>query len=130
MKNNKAFILIELVMTIVVVGIISIPMSVFICENYRNMFQTSDYSTALDLARNEIEIVNNTAFDSVLITTTNTNNYHGYPYYLVRTVSYALGNSSTPERLIKITVDVKRTATSPIILTLVTYRARNISHGL
>lgn len=128
LKNNRAFSLIELVMTIVVVGIISIPLALFVFENIESVFKSQDLTLALDLARFEIETVNNLAYAG--INNLASANYQGYPYDVVRTVTYAYGTALTPESVKKIVVDVKKSGSSAVLVSLVTYIAKNISYGI
>lgn len=124
--DQKGFTLIELLMTVIIVSVISIPISLTIAEHYRNLLQTSDYSLGLDLARDAMEIANNLAVDNLTSSTVTDSGYD-----IVRTISYiAPSTSSSAERLVKVLIEVKRTGSAAVILSLTTYRVRNVAYGL
>lgn len=126
--SKKGFTLIELIMTIVVVGIVSIPLSLLVSQHIRSVFETSDDTLAFNLARFEMEKVNNTSYSS--ISSANTSNYEGYSYTVTRTVSYAYGSSSSDESVKKIQVDVKKSGSAVVLASLITYIAKNVSYGI
>lgn len=115
-------------MTIVVVGIVSIPLSLLVSQHIRSVFETSDDTLAFNLARFEMEKVNNTSYSS--ISSANTSNYEGYSYTVTRTVSYAYGSSSSDESVKKIQVDVKKSGSAVVLASLITYIAKNVSYGI
>ena len=125
---SKGFTLIELVMTIVVVGIVAVPLSLLLSEHIRSLFQSEDYTMATNLARLDMEKVNNLAYANVA--TASSPNYNGYNCDIIRTVTYAQGTQLTPESLKQIRVDVRKTGSATVLVSLVTYLARNISYGL
>lgn len=126
--KKKGFTLIELIMTIVVVGLIAVPLSISLVEQVQGVTQSTDYTAALNLARFEMERVNNLAYAS--ITSTSFSNYQGYPYDIDRTMAYAQGNAGSAESLKQITVSVKKAGDSTVLLSLKTYIAKNITYGL
>jgi prepilin-type N-terminal cleavage/methylation domain-containing protein len=128
LKNTRAFSLIELVITIVVVSIIAVPLALFIFENIENVFKSEDLTLALDLARLEMETVNNLAYTS--INSASYSNYQGYAYDVTRTMTYAYGTALTPESVKKIVVEVKKSGSAAVLVNLVTYIAKNISYGI
>lgn len=131
MRQNRSiagFTLIELIMTIVVVGVLSIPLSLFIIQHTDSVFQSAHLSIARQLARCEIERVNN--LDYANINSINFLDYDGYHYDVTRTVSYAFGDAASQESLKKITVEIFKSGSSEVLVKLVTYIAKNISYGL
>ena len=122
------FTLVELVMTIVVVAIVAIPLSLLLFEHTEGTVQSSDRTMALNLARLEMEKVNNLAYANIV--TASFSNYQGYSFDVDRTVSFVQGTSLTAESLKQVKVDVKRTGSATILATLVTYTARNVAYGL
>lgn len=115
-------------MTIVGVGIVSIPLSLLVSAHIRSVFNSADNTLARELARFEIEKVNNTSYAS--ISSANTSDYEGYAFDIVRTVTYVQGNSGSAESLKKIVVDVKKSGSAAILVSLMTYIAKNVSYGL
>lgn len=128
MINKRGFTLVELIMAIIVVGIISIPISLSLGQHIRSAAVSQDYSTAINLGRFEMELVNNLAYANINSLTSA--NYQGYSYDVVRTVSYAQGSGATPESLKKITVDVKKSGSTTVLVSFVTYVAANVSYGI
>ena len=127
-NDTKGFSLIEMIMTIVIVTIVSIPLALLIGEHARSLVQSSDMVTALNLARLEMGKLENAAYAN--ITTSKFIRYEGYDYDVVRTVSFVQGNNSSAESLKKVVIDVMPTGTSTIEASLVTYFAKNIGYGV
>lgn len=129
-RRKKAFTLVELVMTIVLVGIISVPLSLFVVRIGNSVFQSHDHSLGMNLARLEMEKVYNTAYASLTAGTTNFSNYQGYSYNAARTVAYVFGADATAESLKLVTVTVTRPTDSQIVGKLMTQIAKNVAYGL
>ncbi len=127
-RPNSGFSLVELIMTIVVMSIVSVPLSLLIGAHLESVFVSEDEAMAQNLARFEMEKVNNMNYANV--TSANFPNYQGYQYDLVRTVSYVQGNGATAESLKKITVDVTKSNGTKVIAGLITYLAKNITYGI
>jgi prepilin-type N-terminal cleavage/methylation domain-containing protein len=126
--RKRGFTLIELVMTMVVVGIVSIPLSLLLSQHTQSVFQSADYTAALNLARLEMDKVNNMAYADIV--SASFSNYQGYDYDLTRTMDYAQGSALTTQSLKKITVSLTRHGSATELLSLVTYIAKNVSYGL
>jgi len=126
----KGFTLIELIMTIVVVGIIAVPLSLLLSQHIQGVFDSADYTLANNLARFEMEVVNNLVYTN--ITSANIYPYQGYDYTVTRTVTYAQGSASTAESLKKVVIDVKKSGSisATVLTSLVTYIAKNVGYGL
>jgi len=123
-KTVNAFTLIELVMTIVVVGIISVPVSLLIGSHLDSALASVDYTKASNLARLEMEKVNNMAYANL----NSLNSTYG-DYDIIRTVVYAQGGAATAESLKEISVEVMRTGSLDTLVQLKTYRCKNVSYG-
>lgn len=128
LRLKKGFTLIELIMTIIVVGLIAVPLSISLVEQVQGVTQSTDYTMALNLGRFEMEKVNNLSYDS--ITNASFSNYQGYAYDIDRAVAYVQGGAASIESLKSITVSVKKAGNATILLSLATYIARNLSYGL
>ncbi|MBU0548187.1 MAG: type II secretion system GspH family protein [Candidatus Omnitrophica bacterium] len=127
-RKKRAFSLIELIMAIVVVGIVALPVSITLAKHVQSVFVSQDYTTALNLARFDMEQVFNTAYASV--SSASFSNYQGYAYNLSRTVTYAYGDAGTPESLKLISVSVTKAGSGVVLVTLKSYIAKNVTLGL
>jgi len=127
-KLHDGFSLIELIITIVVLGLVFVPLGITVARYVDGAFYSDDLGTAKELARMEMEKVNNTAYASIL--TSSSSNYEGYPFDMTRTVTYAQGDAGTTESLKKIVVDIKKSGSSTVLVSLVTYIAKNVSCGI
>lgn len=128
MRYKKGFTLVELLMAIVVVGIISIPISLSLSQHVRSASVSEENSTAINLGRFEMEKINNTPYDDINIGSFIISPYEGYNYSVTRIVTYAQGSGSTDESLKKIQVDVKKSGSADILISLVTYIAANVEY--
>jgi type II secretory pathway pseudopilin PulG len=126
-RLRQSFTLIELVITIVVVAIIALPLAVMLAQQAESTVRSQDFSTALNLARLEIEKVNNLAYTA--ITSDSVSDYEGYPFDLTRTVVYVAGSDAAAESLKQITVRVSKAGNATPLASLVTYIARNVNYG-
>ena len=127
-NTSKGFTLIEIIITIIVVTIVAIPLSLLVSQHVRSVFQSESLSVARQLARLEMEQVNNTVYPAII--SANFPNYKGYNYDVDRTVTYADGSAGSAESLKKIIVKVTRSGEGEVLVDLVTYVAKNISYGL
>ena len=125
---KKGFTLIELIMTIIVVGIIAIPLSMLITEHFASTLNSSEHTMTMHLARFEMEKVNN--MDYASISNASISNYEGYSYDITRTVTFVQGDASSPESLKQVTVDVTQAGGSTVLFSLVTYVAKNMAYGI
>ncbi|MFA6358228.1 MAG: prepilin-type N-terminal cleavage/methylation domain-containing protein [Candidatus Omnitrophota bacterium] len=128
-RNKKSFTLIELIITIVVVGIVAFPISITLAKQVQSVFVSQDYIFATNLARLDMDTSLNTAYASLV--SASFTNYKGYPYNLTRTVVYVPPSTAlTGESLKSITVSVTKSGSTIILITLVSYVAKNITIGL
>ena len=125
-KSRRGFTLVELIMTIVVVAIVSVPLSLLIGQHFESVLQSKDYTVAMNLARLEIEIVNNLSFGN--INPANYSSYQGYPYDVIRDVLVV--SPPGPEGLKQITITVRRAGGSKDLAKFITYIANNVTYGL
>ncbi len=126
--NVLGLTLVELIMTIVVVSILAIPLALLLREHIEGAFQSQDDTTALNLARKEMETVKNMSYDNILIGNFNLPPEQGFDKE--RRVRYVQGSGSTQERLKEIRVNIRRSGDPSVLFSLVTYLARNVSYGI
>ena len=126
--RHQGFTLIELILTIIVVGIAAIPLSLMVFQHIESVYTSEDYTLARNLARSDLELVNNTAYANILTATFL--RYQGYNYDLTRTVTFAQGSAASAESLKQITVSVTRHGSATVLLTLTTCIAKNVNYGL
>jgi prepilin-type N-terminal cleavage/methylation domain-containing protein len=120
------FTLIELIMTIVVVSIVAIPISVTLSKHVQSVFASEDITMAINLARLDLEQMNNTAYASIVSATLNS--YQGYNYNLTRTVTFVNGTSSSTESTVKVTDQVTKSGSATVLVSLTTYISKNIRY--
>ena len=112
-------------MTIVVVGIVALPISITLTKHVQSVFVSQDYITALNLARLEMEHILNTAYASVATATTN--NYLGYAYNVATTVTETVSGLQAYNI---ITVSVTKAGSATVLVTLKNYMVKNVTWGL
>ena len=128
-RKKSAFTLIELIMTIVVVGIVALPIAITLSQHVQSVFDSQNYTLALDLARFKMEEFVNTAYAGIIAGTT-VSNYPGYASYdvtsVVTLVTEALPGTETYKT---ISISVAKTGSGSALVTLKTYVA-NATWGL
>ena len=122
---RKGFTLIELVMTIVIVSIISIPISLLVSRHFETVFESGDYTVAMNLARFEMEKVNNMNYAII-----GSGNSSMGGYDIIRTMSYAQEDAFSLESVKRIQVDVQKAGSGSTFFSLVTHIAKNVSYGI
>lgn len=122
-RKAKGFTLIELIMTIVVVGIVAIPISVTLSKHIQSVFDSQDMTMATNLARFDLEQMNNTAYASIASAVIP--GYQGYAYDLTRTVSFVNGTALTAESTVKVTSQVSKPGSAIVLVSLTTYVSKN-----
>lgn len=125
MRREKGFSLIELIMTIVVVGIIAIPLSLLISQYITSFSANEDLTYASQLARLELERTFSMAFGD--INSASFSQYDGYAYDLDRNVSYQQGDDASEESLKRIEITLYPQGKTNILTKFTTYRAKNVS---
>jgi len=128
--KNKGFTLIELIMSIVIMGIVVVTVALAYGQIINSMVRSTDISKAVNLSELEFSIVNSISYtDASLANGTNTlaANYQSSGYDLRRQVSYDFGTDATPQSLKRITVTVYRTGSSTPLISTTTLRAKNVN---
>jgi len=126
LPKKRAFTLIELIMAIVIAGILAIPISVTLSKQVQSVFDSQDLALAANLARLDLEQMNNTAYAGIVPATLN--NYQGYNYNLIRAVSFVNGAALTAESTVKVTVKVTKPGNPAVLVKLVTYVSKNVRY--
>ncbi len=123
-NRSKGVTLVELVVAIVILVLISIPTGLMIAEQIQGMAASSDMTVAGNLARYEMEKLNNLLFASI---TSGSSAYPGYAYDVARTVVTTTGGNGA---LLKdITITVSRTGDPTAIVTLYSSIANNVTYS-
>ncbi|MFA5260844.1 MAG: prepilin-type N-terminal cleavage/methylation domain-containing protein [Candidatus Omnitrophota bacterium] len=120
--------LVELILTMVILGIVAVPLTLMLYEHVEGVFLSSDQMLAAQLGRREMERQNNMAYDSLL--TASQSNYQGYPFDVDTTVSYVYGNASSVESLKSVQVEVTKHGSSDVLANYITYRVKNVQFGV
>ncbi|MBU9889168.1 MAG: prepilin-type N-terminal cleavage/methylation domain-containing protein [Candidatus Omnitrophica bacterium] len=116
--------LVELVMAIAILAAIAIPMGLMIAEQVRGMMTASDLAAAGNLARYEMEKLNNLPFESIA---SGSSVYPGYVYDVSRTVTTTEGAAGAA--LKDITVTVNRPGEATPLTTLYSSIADNVTYS-
>ncbi len=96
--NKRSFTIIELIMTISVLGMTLVPLGGLSIEYMRSIVYSRDLGVVQGLAKLEMSKINNLAFNDPSLaegTDTFSYNYEGYPYDLRRSVSFVSGFNNT-----------------------------------
>ncbi len=127
-KKTRGVTLVELVMTMVVLGIVAVPLTLLLYEHVEGTFMSSDQVMAAQLGRREMERLNNAAYDSLL--TESQANYEGYDFDVSTTVTYVQGNPSSAESLKQVQIEVTKSGSSEVLASFITYRVKNVQFGV
>ena len=125
--KNKAFTLIELIMTIIVVGIVALPISITLSKHIQSVLVSQDYTVALNLARLEMEHLLNTAYASIIVGTTSSPGYSGYAYDLTTVVTETVSGAQAYKL---ISISVTRAGSATGLVNLKNYIVKNVTWGL
>lgn len=124
---NKAFTLIELIITIVLIGIVVIPSSMFLIESMKGAFKSKDVMVAASLARMELEQINNMHYNN--ISDQSYTPYSDYNYDLRRIVDEE-GSAGELIKIIRVEVYPagRLGNTQDLLTTVITHRAENVQY--
>lgn len=114
-------------MAIVVVGIAAIPLSITLSKQVQSVFDSQNMAMAVNLARFDLEQMNNTAYASIV--SAFIPSYQDYVYDLTRTVSFINGTALTAESTVKVTVQVTKPGSPAVLVKLVTYISKNVRYS-
>lgn len=129
--------LIELVLTLGLLGILGIPSGIILSEHLLGALSSQDTHRALQLARSEMEQLdafNNFFAPALALGTTVIPNYSGAPYTLTRVVSCEAGNCSNTAlasqgiKRIRVTV-APISDPSRILAQMISYRTKHVQFG-
>lgn len=127
-SQHRGVTLVELILTMVILGIVAVPLTLMLYEHVEGVFLSSDQMLAAQLGRREMERQNNMAYDSLL--TASQSNYQGYLFDVDTTVSYVYGNASSVESLKSVQVEVTKHGSSDVLANYITYRVKNVQFGV
>lgn len=121
--------LIELIIAMVILTAVGIPMSAMIGAQIQGMMTSTDLTAAGNLARWEMERLNNIPYIHADLNTgtTTSSNYQGYPYDLTRTVATVTGSNGAERK--DITLIVKRAGSSAALVTIYGSITKGVSYA-
>ena len=128
-RSRSGFTLVEITITIVIWGLLMIPLAYLVKQHIIGTAKVSDLASANDLARAELSIVAALSFTDPTLNdgySHKTLGYDGYGYDLTRSVQNVTGAVGS---LKKVTVTVLEPSTGNVITTLTTYIS-NIPFGV
>ena len=131
----EGFTLIEIIISIVLMGIILGTLALGYRQLVKAIFVNQDISEAICLSRMEMAMIDNLNYSDATLAHGYDNitaNYNSSGYDLNRSVSYAAGNDASAESLKKITVKIVPSGgsfTSDVLITSIIYRAKNVTIG-
>lgn len=131
--SAEGWTLIELIMTIVLAGILSIPVSYFIVSSIENKVYVEDTTTALQLARWIMEDSYREALTDagyLALASRTYNNYFNTGLDVVRTVTYVAGSQFSTYSAKEVSVRVTRSGDSQVLTEFITYITRDIQYGV
>ena len=124
--KRKSFTLIELIMTIVIVGIVAIPISLTLARNITSSSQSSDMSMAIMLGRLEMETAGNISYAA--LSSASFPNYKGYNFDVTRVVSFTHGAAASAESTKQVLVQVKKAGSAVVLAEFNTYITKNVAY--
>lgn len=113
-------------MTVVVLGIIAVPVSFIVVQHLEATFQASQKTVTMNLARHAMERLKNIGYDSLPTGTRIFSNYEGSEFDVATVISKS---NYGPEGLATINVYILETGTLNILARLITYRTNNVTYG-
>jgi len=128
-KKYSGITLIELIMTMVVIGVVVIPSAVFLAESIRGVFRAEDTVAATNIARMEMERLYNLSYDSVALAvgTDTTLNYQNTLYDLRCIKTQTTTNGESIKQVIIEVYPAGLAGNANYLLTkLISYRTENV----
>jgi prepilin-type N-terminal cleavage/methylation domain-containing protein len=133
MKNRRAYTLIEIIISIVILGIVIVPIAAGYQQITVGLSRSADLTKAVRLSELEFSIINTISYTDLTLSDGYNNltaNYQNSGYDLRRQVAYEAGSDVTAQSLKGITVTVYKGGGATPIITTKTLRAKNVSYGL
>ncbi|MCX5701195.1 MAG: prepilin-type N-terminal cleavage/methylation domain-containing protein [Candidatus Omnitrophica bacterium] len=125
-KKTKAFTLIEIIMAIILLAIIAATIGIFITQQMQSVVWSKQYTEALNLARLDMEVANNTPFASLAVGTT-TNNTYDSAFNVVRIISTPYSYLTNSLKLIEVHVRLVGSGTD--LVALYNYKVDTVTIG-
>lgn len=128
----RGFTLIEVIVTVTVVAIAMIPAAMIVMECIRSAAYADSLTTAANLARREIGIVSNLAYNDATLASGYNNlasSYAGYNYDLRRQVSSVTDASGSMANLKKVAITVYPHGSSAKLIEADTYVINGVTSG-
>jgi len=104
-KFQYGFTLVEIIITIVLVGLVLVPLGIMSIEYVRGTFYSRDLGIAEGLAKSELAKVNSLDFNDPTLADGYDNtasNYEGYPFDLRRTVNIVNNNNALKQVQVRV----------------------------
>lgn len=120
--NSKGVTLVELIMAMVILTAVALPMASMIGAQIEGMMQSTDFTAAGNLARREMERLNNLPYASVA-----TGNSVIASYDLDWTVATVTGSGGAERK--DITLTAKRSGTGAILVKLYNSIAKDVTYA-
>ena len=125
-KKIRAFTLIEIIMAIILLAIIAATIGIFITQQMQSVVWSKQYTEALNLARLDMEVVNNTPFASLANGTTTYNTYDS-AFNVVRIISTPYSYLTNSLKLIEVHVRLVGSGTD--LVALYNYKVDTVTIG-
>jgi prepilin-type N-terminal cleavage/methylation domain-containing protein len=120
-KKTRGVTLVELIMAIVIMAAISIPAASMIGAQIQGMMESTDFTAAGNLARAQMEKLQNTAYASVA-----TGSDAVGSYSMAWTVTTVTGSGGAERK--DITLTAKRTGSAAVLVTLYNSIAKDVTY--
>ncbi|GEM_PF-1013298 len=124
--NERAFSLVELIITIIVLAIIAVPLSLLLSSHISGTLRSEELALANNLARFEMEVLYNMPYEK--IENAYFARYQGYNLDVARTVDYVHGSSLSEESTKKIIAETRKPGSPEAFARYVTYISKNINY--
>ncbi|MDD5565482.1 MAG: prepilin-type N-terminal cleavage/methylation domain-containing protein [Candidatus Omnitrophica bacterium] len=124
--SKKAFSLVELIITIIVLAIVGIPLSLLLSGHVLGTLRCEELALADNLARFEMEVLYNMPYEK--IESAHFLRYQGYDLDAVRTVEYVHGSGLSEESTKKIIVEMRKPGSPAALARYATYLSKNIQY--